>query len=118
MCVLHIICDYMVKSEKSMNTIKLCVYFHTSGSGFELQPKVAFKEGWVSMPTNHTHGIRASDVKPIYFGSTQGPLIDAITKCLKENKIKLINSEKQKEYKQYLKMKKEEENFYDSDIKI
>jgi len=107
----------MLKDEKSANDIKLCVYFHTSGGGIKLEPKVAFKAGWVAMPTNHKHGIRASDVKPIYFGKTQGSLLEAIIKCLKENKIKLIEFGKEGEYKKYQKLKWQE-GFYDREIKI
>ncbi|MDP2666432.1 MAG: hypothetical protein Q8P05_02950 [Candidatus Diapherotrites archaeon] len=95
------------------NTIKLSVYFHTSGAGVELRPKTAFKSGWVQMPTNHKHGIRASDVKPIYFGSgfSQGNLLDAIKACLKANKINFIDSGKVKDYKKFLEMQKKEEFF-------
>ncbi len=107
----------MEKDNKSANTIKLCVYFHTSGAGIELEPKVAFNEGWVSMPTNHKHGIRASDVKPIYFGTTQGPLSEAIKKCLKENKINFIEHGKEAEYRKFQKAKKGGE-FYDKDLKL
>lgn len=108
----------MNKDKKSTNTIKLCVYFHTSGSGIKLEPKVAFEEGWVSMPTNHTHGIRASAVKPIYFdGRVQGDLLSAIKKCLKENGVRFIKYEKQTEYRKYQETKSRED-FYDPDMKL
>ena len=107
----------MTKDEKSANTIKVSVYFHTSGYGIKLHPKVAFKEGWVSMPTNHKHGIRASDVKPIYFGKAQGPLNEAIKKCLKANKIKFIEQGKETEYKKYQQMQ-EKKDFYDEEAGI
>jgi hypothetical protein len=105
----------MKKDNKSAKTIKLSVYFHTSGSGIKLEQKVAMKTGWVSMPTNHKHGIRASDVEPIYFGGSQGTLENAIKKCLKENKIKFIENESG--YRKYQEIK-EKEDFYDKELKL
>lgn len=84
----------MDKENEGSKTIKLCVYFHTSGAGATLEPRVAFKAGWVSMPTNHRHGIKASNVKPIYFGRSQIPLNEAIIKCLKENGIRFVEDGK------------------------
>lgn len=107
----------MNKNNKSINTIKLCIYFHTSGGGIVLESKVAFKDGWVSMPTNHKHGIRASDVEPIYFGKSQLSLNDAIIKCLKENKIKFVDYGKETEYRKFQETKLNED-FYDKDLKL
>lgn len=107
----------MDKDNKSANTIKLSVYFHTSGSGIKLEPKIAMKTGWVAMPTNHKHGIRASDVKPIYFGGSQGGLDEAIKKCLKDNKIRFIELGKEGEYRKFQETKSKEE-FYDKELKL
>lgn len=107
----------METKDKDLKTIKLCVYFHTSDNGIKLEPKVALKAGWVSMPTNPRHGIRRSDVKAVYFGKSQGGLYDAIIKCLKNNKIKFVEHGKEIEYRKFQEAKSTE-NFYDKDIKI
>ena len=94
----------MDKDEKSMNMIKLCIYFHTSGGGIKLEPKVAFESGIVVMPTNHKHGIRASEVGRIPFGQSQLTLNEAIIECLKKNKIKFLPENKKAEYKKIQQM--------------
>lgn len=107
----------MESKDKNMNTIKLCIYFHTTTGGIKLEPKVALKAGWVTMPTNHRHGIRRSDVKPIYFGQSQSSLNDAIKKCLKENKIKFIEHGKETDYRKFQEAKTNEE-FYDKGLNL
>jgi hypothetical protein len=107
----------MSKDKKSMNTIKLCVYFHTSQSGIKLEPKVAFKAGWISMPTNHTHGIRTSDVGQEYFGMTQGTVSDAMARCLKKSGIKFIEYGKEGDYRKFQEAKTKED-FYDKNFKV
>lgn len=102
----------MNSDKKSANTIKLCIYFHTSGNGITLEPKVAEEEGWVSMPTNHRHGIRASAVGPVYFdGRSQGDLMKAIRECLKANGIKFIKPDKLTEYRKYQEAKNRRDLF-------
>jgi hypothetical protein len=105
----------MDKDPKSMNMIKLCIYFHTSGGGIALTPKVAFKSGMVIMPTNHKHGIRASTVGRIPFGQSQLTLNEAIVECLKQNGVKFLPEEKKTEYKKFQQMNSE--GFYE-DLKL
>jgi len=107
----------MAKNKKEINSIKLCIYFHTGDGGLHLPPKTAFKGGAVIMPTNHKHGIRASEAGRSFFGDSQGSLIDAIQDCLRKNGIKLVDQGKIGEYKKFLKMK-EEGKFFDETYNV
>lgn len=102
----------MSNKQEGINSIKVCIYFHTKAGDTRLPSKTALKEGTVIMPTNHKHGIRASEVGRVFFGQSQGTLIDAIKDCLRRNNIKLVDREKASEYKKFLKMK-EEGKFFD-----
>lgn len=107
----------MVKDTEGTKMIKLCIYFHTKQGDFQLPQKMAFERGGVTMPTNHKHGIRASDSIPIYFGKGQNTLMEAIKKCLKAYGVKLVREDKVNEFKQFLKTKGEEE-FVDKEMNI
>lgn len=107
----------MVSKTKEMNSIKLCIYFHTGDGKLRLPQKTAFKAGVVTMPTNHKQGIRASEVGNFYFGDSQGSVTDAIKKCLKEAGIKIVDKEKVGEYKKFLKMQ-QEGKFFDEELDI
>ena len=107
----------MTKDKEGINSIKLSIYFHTSDGGVRLPPKTAFKGGVVIMPTNHKHGIRASEAGRSFFGDSQGSLLNAIQDCLKKNSIKLVEQGKAGEYKKFLKMK-EEGKFFDENFNI
>ena len=91
--------------------IKLCIYFHTKQGELELPPKMAFERGVVSMPTNHKHGIRASDSERVYFSKTQNSLMEAVKKCLGNHGVKLVKDEKIKDFKKFLEMKKNQDFF-------
>lgn len=108
----------MEGNKKSLKSIKLCIYFHTSDHGIKFEPKVALNRGTVVMPTNHKHGIRASDAGEIHFDNrTQGTLTEAIRKCLQANGIRFIDDSKRAEYRKYQKAKETGE-FYTKEIKI
>jgi hypothetical protein len=107
----------MERKSKSAKTIKVSVYFHTSEGEGRFEPRVAFKKGWVEMPTNHKHGIRAGRVKPIYFSKTQYSLSEAIAECLKQNGVKIIAPEEEAEYLKFQRVKANE-GFYEKDLKL
>ena len=98
--------------------IKLCIYFHsTKSENTPLIPKTAFKRGVVTMPTNHIHGIRASDAENVYFGASQGNLMTAIKTCLKNNGINFLKASKETEFKKFVKLK-EEQPFFDEKMEM
>jgi len=101
----------MSKNNKGTNMIKLCIYFHTKQGDFQLPPKMAFPRGKISMPTNHKHGIRASDVNDVYFSKSQNNLMGAIKECLKKQRVKIIQEDKIKDFKKFLQMQQNEEFF-------
>jgi hypothetical protein len=103
----------MTKEDKSGKMIKVSIYFHTSQGDTKLPPKVAFKKGLVQMPTNHTHGIRSSDVKPVPFSKAQGTLMKAIKTCLEFHGISFVEEGMLNEYKKALK-----EDFFDKEINL
>ena len=103
----------MTNEDKTGKMIKLCIYFHTSQGDITLPPKVAFKKGLVQMPTNHQHGIRSSDVKPIPFSKAQGTLMESIKKCLESHGISFVEEGKLSEYKKVLK-----QEFFDKDMNL
>jgi len=107
----------MKENKNGINSIKLTIYFHTGDGKIRLPQKTAFKAGVVTMPTNHTHGIRASDIGNHYFGDSQGSVMDAIKSCLKKANINLLERDRAGDYKKFIKMK-EEGKFFDKDYKV
>ncbi len=105
-------------TEEGIKSIKLCIYFYTAGAGVRLPKKTAFKAGWVSMPTNHLQGIRASDAQRVPFRQRQRTLMEAIQETLKAHKINLVEEEKAGEYRKFLKSKKQEEEFFDPNYNV
>ena len=107
----------MKKDNDGINSIKLCIYFHTKRGGFQLPQKTAFKRGAIAMPTNHRKGIRASDSKTVYFGKSQKSLIQAIKECLKNYGIKLVEEGKEEKLKKYLQTEKNPD-FFDEQFNV
>lgn len=87
------------KNEKLIKDkiIKVSVYFNTTcrdttnGKGVSNLPlKECRDSGWVELPTNRKHNIRASDSTLEYFGDNQGDISSAIYKALKKYGVKVI----------------------------
>jgi hypothetical protein len=96
--------------EKGNKTIKIAVHFWTSVSpkerteGLALPKKTCWDSGYVSVPSNNLHGIRAGVGKN--FKNIE-ELPGIIKELLEKSDIDVRRSDKDKEYKEALRMMKE-----------
>lgn len=100
----------MVKNNKGTDTIKLAVYFWTNlkdkekYGNIELPKKTCWDSGFVSAVSNNKHGIRSGIFK--HFNS-MAEIPSAIKDVLKRSEITVVQSKKDREYKEALQKIKE-----------
>jgi len=97
------------QKDKGIKSIKVSLYFYTSGAdGVRLPKKHCYNAGWAQLPTNIEQGIRAKDAKPVHFKKGQRTMAEAINEALKSQDIKILEEDKEKDFKRYL----EEQNTF------
>jgi len=102
----------MAKNKEGTKTIKLGIYFWTNldkkntNEGIDMPKKTCWDSGFVNVVSNNRHGLRSG----IYSNFNNfDELPNAVKDALKRSGVRVVQSKKDKEYKEALKKMKESE---------